>query len=139
MNFFSDSAEKTLKIGVDLAKSLHGSEILLLGGDLGAGKTVLTKGIAKGLGIVEPITSPTFTIMNMYEGRLKLYHYDAYRLASADEAICAGLAEFLGEKDAVCVVEWFQNIDNLFRGLKIRTVNITYLSENEREIQIDDE
>ena len=84
------------ELGEKLAASLGGGDVLLLTGELGAGKTVLCKGLAKGFGITAPVTSPTFTIMNEYcDGRVKFCHFDAYRLDSADEAVGAGLTDFI--------------------------------------------
>ena len=97
MKFLSDGEETTLSFAEKFASSLKGGEIILLDGRLGAGKTVFVKGIAKGLDIDEEVTSPTFTLMNEYQGRLSLVHMDVYRLKSALEAYEAGLTEYFGE------------------------------------------
>lgn len=91
--------------GYRLGCLLKGGEVITLNGDLGAGKTSLTKAIARGLGIEEHITSPTFTIVNEYEGRLKLYHFDVYRLESPEEMYDLGYEEYF-YSDGVSVVEW---------------------------------
>ena len=134
-NVVTNSENETFKLGEKLGKKLLGGEIILLTGDLGAGKTVFARGIASGLGIKDEIVSPTFTLMNCYEGRLKLYHYDAYRLSSAEEAEERGLTEFFGEKGSVCVIEWPQNIDGAING---DTINITIknIDENRREVSV---
>lgn len=104
--------EETKKIGYDLAKDAKAGAIYCLSGDLGVGKTVFTKGFAEGLGINEHITSPTFTIVNEYEGRLPFYHFDVYRIGDPDEMYDIGYEEyFFGE--GVCLIEWAELIDEL--------------------------
>ena len=106
--YIIDSPEKMHALGKEIAGKLTGGEVFLLSGDLGAGKTVLTKGIARGLGVKDEVTSPTFAIHNEYQGRLKLEHFDFYRLESAEEARILGLEEILGAKDSVSVCEWWK-------------------------------
>lgn len=129
------SEKGTYRLGVKLGRKLVGGEIILLSGELGAGKTVFTKGIAKGLGIEENIVSPTFTLMNCYEGRLKLYHYDAYRLSGGEEAEERGLTEYFGTKDGVCVIEWYEKIAEVIPEGSI-TVTISYKDEKSREVTV---
>lgn len=100
-----NSLEEMEDFGYKLGCLFEGGEVVTLNGDLGAGKTTLTKSIARGLGIEEHITSPTFTIVNEYEGRLKLYHFDVYRLESPDEMYDLGYEEYF-YSDGVSVVEW---------------------------------
>ena len=107
------SADQTLKLGEIIGKSLEPGNIIALTGDLGAGKTVLVKGIAKGLGVEDEPNSPTFVIMNEYEGRIPLYHFDLYRLSSADELFGIGYEEFFFG-DGVTAVEWADKIDEVF-------------------------
>ena len=111
-------------LGKKIASKLVGGEVILLTGELGAGKTVFSKGLAKGLGITAPVVSPTFTIMNEYFGNIKFCHFDAYRLVDSDEAYAAGLGDFIGDKDTVCAVEWWENIKDMFDGLKTIHVRI---------------
>ncbi len=100
------SPAETRALGEKLAHLLLPGDVLLLWGDLGAGKSELTRGIAKGLGITGPISSPSFTIMNVYdEGRIPLYHFDWYRLQSSEELYEMGMDEYLGG-DGVAVIEW---------------------------------
>ena len=100
------SAAETRALGEKLAGRLQPGDVLLLEGDLGAGKSELTRGIAKGLGVTETVTSPSFTILNVYEGgRLRMYHFDWYRLQGAGEIWEAGLDEYLGQ-DGVTLIEW---------------------------------
>ena len=100
------SAEETRALGKRLAGRLQPGDVLLLEGDLGAGKSELTRGIAGGLGVTETVTSPSFTILNVYEsGRCPLYHFDWYRLESSEELYELGMDEYLGG-DGIAVVEW---------------------------------
>lgn len=101
--YISKSLEETQKIAIKFAESLKSGDIVLLSGDLGAGKTQFTKGIAKGLGIEDVVPSPTFTIMNSFGG--KLFHFDLYRLKSFDELLAVGAEEFL-YSDGISVLEW---------------------------------
>ncbi|MBR6954212.1 MAG: tRNA (adenosine(37)-N6)-threonylcarbamoyltransferase complex ATPase subunit type 1 TsaE [Clostridia bacterium] len=106
MPMVTRSPEETRRLGAALAASLQAGDVLLLLGDLGAGKSEFTRGIARGLGIGGPIASPSFTILNLYEeGRLPLCHFDWYRLSGAEELWDMGLEEYLGG-DSVAVVEW---------------------------------
>lgn len=125
------------KLGKNLAKALCGGDIILLTGELGAGKTVLCKGIAKGLGIDAPVVSPTFTLMNEYFGRVKFCHFDAYRLQDADEASAAGLTDFIGNEECVCAVEWWENIAPLFDGYSVIKITIKKRDDNCRELTIE--
>lgn len=104
--FFSTSAEETIGLGEALGRVLGPTDVLVLTGDLGAGKTQLTKGVARGMGVTDDVTSPTFTIEMVYEGsRMPLYHFDLYRLNSADQLEDTGLFDVLGA-DGPCLIEW---------------------------------
>ena len=105
--------EETKQFGFELGKNAKSGDIYCLDGDLGVGKTIFTQGFAKGLGVEdEYITSPTFTIINEYEGRRKLYHFDVYRIGSLEEMDDTGYEDyFFG--DGVCLVEWAKLIDEL--------------------------
>lgn len=112
MEFIVDSVDKTINIGKKIGLLINSGDIICLNGDLGSGKTHLTKGIAKGLGIVDNITSPTFTIVNEYEGRIKLYHFDVYRVNDPDEISDIGFDEYIfGE--GVSVIEWSNYINEI--------------------------
>lgn len=108
--FITHSPEQTEEVGRALAEKLNGGETLVLRGNLGSGKTRLTKGIAKGLGVSELVTSPTFTIQNVYTGRLKLYHFDMYRICDPLELEEIGYYEAIDDPNGVCVIEWAENI-----------------------------
>ena len=99
------SAEETLALGRELAAALRPGDVIALSGMLGAGKTTLVKGVAAGLGVTEPVTSPTFTLIQEYEGRLPLYHIDLYRIKAEDELQELGLEEYLYGR-GVTLIEW---------------------------------
>jgi tRNA threonylcarbamoyladenosine biosynthesis protein TsaE len=105
--FVTRSAEETFVLAYGIGETLHHSTVFLLQGELGAGKTVFAKGIAAGLDI-DPaeVNSPTFTLVNAHEGRMKLYHLDLYRIESAAEVYGLGLEELLSEPDAIVLIEW---------------------------------
>ena len=117
----------------NFASSLKGGDVILLEGEMGAGKTVFVKGLAKGLGITDEVLSPTYAYMNEY-GDGKLYHYDCYRIESAAQAEGLGLADYF-YAGGVCLVEWSENIAELLPPACIR-VTIEKTGENTREIRI---
>lgn len=127
MEFIIDSVEKTINLGEQLGKLVKPGDIICLNGDLGAGKTHFTKGIARGLGIEDYITSPTFTIVNEYEGRLKLYHFDVYRVNDPDEIYAIGFDEYIFS-EGVSVIEWSTYIDELIPKENL-SINITKLPD----------
>lgn len=128
--FISKSKEQTLAFAAEYAKGLRAGDVVLLDGDMGAGKTVFTKGVAAGLGIEEEVTSPTYAYMNDYDGRL--FHYDCYRIESVEQAERLGLADYF-DMGGICLIEWAQNIAPLLPP-RVKTVTIKKLSEDEREI-----
>lgn len=129
MKIETDSLEKTHIIGSELGKRLFPGMIMTLTGDLGAGKTTLTKSIAKGLGVKEIVNSPTFTIFKIYEsGRLPLYHFDAYRLEDGYEDL--GFEEYL-DSDGVSIVEWAMYMEDILPQERLELV-IDYIDETKR-------
>ena len=128
--FISRSAEDTLNFAKEYAATLNKGDVVLLNGDMGAGKTVFAKGVALGLGIEDEVTSPTYAYMNDYYG--KLYHYDCYRLKSGAQAEGLGLTDYF-YGDGVCLIEWSENIASVLPE-KTRTVSIKKIDENTREI-----
>lgn len=130
------SPARMLALGRHLAKSLEGGDVVLISGELGAGKTVFCKGLAEGLGVTSPVVSPTFTIMNEYSGRAHFCHFDAYRLENADEAYGAGLTDFIGAPDCICAVEWWENVRELFDGCSVVRVIVKKIDEKTREVTI---
>ncbi len=131
----STSPNHTRTMGEKLAHSLEAGDVLVLQGDLGAGKSEFTRGIAKGLGIDGPIPSPSFTIMNVYEdGRIPLYHFDWYRLNSSEELYEMGMDEYL-QGEGVAVIEWPSQCPDAVPGDHLE-VTLTVVDENTRDIQI---
>ena len=120
MEFFTDSPAGTEALGQALAQKLTPGAVIAYRGDLGAGKTAFTRGLARGLGVPERVTSPTFTIVNEYEGgRLPLFHFDMYRLGSADELFDIGWEDYLA-RGGVCAVEWSENVEDALEEDTIR-------------------
>ncbi len=136
--FETHSEEETIQAAKNFAKTLKSGDIVTLNGDLGAGKTAFTKGVALGFGVADSVTSPTFTIVNQYDGTdLTLFHFDAYRLEKVNPDDCDWLDDYLFS-DGVCLIEWAENIkDILPKGHKTVTIekNID-LGENYRKISI---
>ena len=128
--FISKSREDTEKFAEAFAKTLRAGDVVLLDGDMGAGKTVFAKGVAEGLGIQEEVTSPTYAYMNDYDGRL--FHYDCYRIESPEQAEALGLADYF-DMGGICLIEWAQNIAPLLPRT-VKRVKITKLDETRREI-----
>ena len=128
------SAAETRALGEKLAGRLQPGDVLLLEGDLGAGKSELTRGIAKGLGVTETVTSPSFTILNVYEsGRFPLYHFDWYRLESSEELYELGMDEYLGGI-GIALVEWPEQCPDAVPENCLR-IRITATGENSRQIE----
>ncbi len=128
--FVSNSREQTEAFAKEYAKTLRAGDVVLLDGDMGAGKTVFAKGVAEGLGIQEEVTSPTYAYMNDYDGRL--FHYDCYRIESPEQAEALGLADYF-DMGGICLIEWAQNIAPLLPRT-VKRVKITKLDETRREI-----
>ena len=113
MEFEVYSVDETTQLGIKLGRLLNAGDIVCLTGDLGTGKTHITKGIAKGLGITDNITSPTFTIVNEYEGtKLKLNHFDVYRISDPDEIYAIGFDDYIFS-DAISIIEWANYIEEI--------------------------
>ena len=128
--FLSESEESTREFAEKYAATLKPYDVVILDGEMGAGKTAFVKGLAKGLGIKEEVTSPTYAYMNDYDGRL--FHYDCYRIESAEQAERMGLADYF-DMGGICVIEWAQNIAPLLPE-NCKRVTIKKLSGNAREI-----
>jgi len=137
--FISHSPAETRSLGESWGRAAEPGRVFALSGDLGAGKTELVKGIARGLGTATRVHSPTFTLVNEYGGgRLPLFHLDLYRLESPGQIIAAGLEEFL-HPEGVAVVEWAEKIFDLdFKLHDLKKVEIEILGEWERRIVYDD-
>jgi len=122
MEYLSHSVAETERIGEELGRNLKPGAVLAYRGDLGAGKTAFTRGLARGLGYAGRVTSPTFTIVNEYEGRIPLFHFDLYRLDSADDLFAIGWEDYLA-RDGVCAVEWSERAED---ALPEDAVNIRF-------------
>lgn len=130
------SPEETKDMGERIGKSCRGGEVFLLNGDLGAGKTCFTQGLAKGLGIEEDVTSPTFVLHVQYEGgSLELNHFDAYRLAEAESIGDLGFDDFFGYEQGVAIVEWPEVIEDILPRKGAIRVEIESLDETIREFK----
>ena len=132
----SESADETFALGVAVGKEAGEGDVFALSGELGAGKTCFTGGLARGIGVDEnyAITSPTFTLINEYPGRCRFYHFDVYRLNQIDELIDLGYDEYISAK-GVIAIEWAEKIKNALPDDTIK-VNFTYINENKRLIRI---
>ena len=135
MEFITNSPEETEAVGMALGKRLTPGTVIAYQGDLGAGKTAFTRGVACGLGAKESVTSPTYTIVNEYlSGKYPLFHFDMYRLASSDDLFDIGWEDYL-ERGGVCAVEWSENVEDALESPI--WVKLTKLDENTRRITIE--
>lgn len=134
--YITNCARETEELGEKLGRSLTPGTVIAYTGDLGAGKTAFTRGLARGLEIPERITSPTFTIVNEYEGgRLPLFHFDMYRLASSDELFDIGWEDYLA-RNGVCAVEWSENVEDVLEADTVRIDIRRGDSDDQRRITI---
>lgn len=138
MNFIVDNVTDTINIGKQCGEMARPGDIFCVNGDLGTGKTHFTKGFAQGLNINDHITSPTFTIVNEYSGRLKLYHFDVYRVNDPDEIYAIGFDEYIFS-DGVSIIEWSVYINELIpeEHVEINISKIPEQGDNFRNISIE--
>ena len=135
MEYITNSPEETEAVGAALGKILTPGTVIAYQGDLGAGKTAFTRGIARGLGCTDLVTSPTYTIVNEYlGGRLPLFHFDMYRLASSDDLWDIGWEDYL-DRNGVCAVEWSENVEDALENAILVTIHKT--GETSRRIEIE--
>lgn len=135
VKIITHSLEETISLGKRLGKLLRGGDCIAYKGDLGAGKTTLTRGISIGMGLGDEVTSPTFALVNEYRGRkLSLIHFDMYRITSADDLETTGFFDYMDD-DAVLAVEWSENISEELPDNAVE-IDIRRLSDSEREIII---
>ena len=138
--FVSESVDSTYKIAQDFAQTLKNGDIVAFEGGLGAGKTHFTKGIAKGLGIEDSVTSPTFTLINHYQTENEtssiknLYHFDMYRINGYDDFASTGFHDYL-EENGIIIIEWSENIKN-YLPRNIIKIELEIINENTRGIKI---
>ena len=134
MEYITSSPEETEKLGAALGRVIAPGTVIAYSGDLGAGKTAFTRGIARGLGILEPVTSPTYTIVNEYlGGRLPLFHFDMYRLTSSEDLWDIGWEDYL-ERNGICAVEWSENVKDALENPLF--VQIEKLGDTSRRITL---
>ena len=135
MKYIVNSLEETKKVAEELAKSLKMGDVVLLNGDLGAGKTTFTQFVFAYLGVTQVVNSPTFAILKSYSGKFTFHHFDTYRI-STEEAIESGFDEVLNDKNSVIFIEWSENIKALIPN-KVIEINIKRLNDSTREIEIE--
>ena len=135
MKYTTNSPVETEAIGAALGKILPPGSVIAYRGDLGAGKTAFTRGLARGLGCTEIVTSPTYTLVNEYlGGRIPLFHFDMYRLRSSDDLFDIGWDDYL-DRGGICAVEWSENVDDAMEDAI--TITIEKLGEDSRQITIE--
>ena len=135
MEYITNSPSETEAVGAALAQVLQPGTVIAYRGDLGAGKTAFTRGLARGLGVTERVTSPTYTIVNEYlGGRMPLFHFDMYRLGSEGELFDIGWDDYL-ERGGICAVEWSENVWGAMEDAIV--ITITRLDEDTRKIDIE--
>ena len=135
IQYLTNSPAETEAVGAALGRCLQPGTVLAYKGDLGAGKTAFTRGLARGLGVKESVTSPTYTIVNEYlSGRCPLFHFDMYRLGSEDELFDIGWEDYL-ERGGICAVEWSENVWGAMEEAVV--VTISRLGEDTRKIEIE--
>lgn len=132
--FLSKSVKETEEIAQKLSQTLTGTEVIAMFGDLGAGKTAFTRGLAYGLNINDGVSSPTFALVNEYDGKFPVYHFDMYRVSTWDDLYSTGFFDYID--NGILVIEWSENIEEFLPENKIK-ITIHYISENEREIIIE--
>ena len=137
MEFVTHSREETEALGARLADALTGGRVVAFTGDLGAGKTAFVSGMAKALGVEERVTSPTFTIVNEYEGSgLPLFHFDMYRLEGAEDLFDIGWEDYL-DRGGVCAVEWSENVEEAIENDAVRVSIVRGDGDDDRVITIE--
>lgn len=135
MDYITHSPEETESIGSRLGKTIQPGTVIAYRGDLGAGKTAFTRGLARGLGFTDCVTSPTYTIVNEYlGGRLPLFHFDMYRLLSSDDLWDIGWEDYL-DRNGVCAVEWSENVAEAMENAV--TITIEKLDDTSRKITVE--
>jgi tRNA threonylcarbamoyladenosine biosynthesis protein TsaE len=132
LDFISHSEAQTRRLGARLGELLEGGEVVALRGELGTGKTRWVQGMGQGLQVRQPITSPTFTLINEYNGRLMLYHIDLYRIDGTAEAMDFGLENYL-YGDGVCVIEWAERVTEILPATCL-SITLHHLDETKRRI-----
>ena len=133
--FITHSPSETEQVASQFAQQLKPGDVIAYRGGLGVGKTAFTRGLAEGLQVIGEVSSPTFSLVNEYQGKIPLYHFDMYRVESSEDLFTTGYYDYLDEGESILAVEWSENITDSLPEQTIY-VNITPLSESERKIQI---
>jgi len=136
MQMITKSPEETVKLGERMGKAATPGMVIALTGELGAGKTTLVQGIAKGLGVTDYVTSPSFVIISEFKGSIPLCHFDFYRLEGPSQIEELGIDEYFSRKDSVCVIEWAEKLGGLLPDSAAK-VTIEIVSENERKFTVE--
>jgi len=137
-SFISTCEQDTLNFANEFSKSLNKGEIILLNGDLGSGKSVFARGVIRAFGVEKQIPSPTFTIVNEYDGKdCKLYHFDLYRLEEVEEALAIGVDEIFADENSIKLVEWPEKVWQILPK-KVITITIEKIDDNKRKITVED-
>lgn len=134
-SFITNSPKETIEFGQKVGSLLKGGEIIAYKGSMGAGKTTFTRGLCVGMGLEDQVTSPTFALVNEYRGKITLYHFDMYRIMSADDLETTGFYDYISD-DSVLAVEWSENIEGCLPDNTIY-ITIERLDENRRKITIE--
>ena len=139
LTIYSGSPEETFELGEKIGGDLAGGEVLLLSGGLGAGKTLLTKGILHGLDFdVDEVTSPSFALVNLYRAKIDVYHIDLWRIdEAADAAAAVGLHDLLENEDAVFIIEWAEKLKDVYLGPKVIRITLHGDGDDPREITVE--
>lgn len=135
IKIISHCPEETEQIGFNIAQKLSGTEVIALFGGLGMGKTAFTRGFAKGLGVNDGVTSPTFALVNEYSGRYNIYHFDMYRVNTWDDLYSTGFFDYIDT--GILVIEWSENIEGALPDNAIRIKILKGSSDNERIFEIE--
>lgn len=136
MEFFTKSENETRELAKEIAEKLCAGDVILYSGEMGAGKTAFTKGLAEFFGTEEEVTSPTFALVHEYPGRVPIFHFDLYRISGFDDLYAIGFFDYL-DRGGILAVEWSENITGLEDELEnVVMIGIEKLGENERRITV---
>lgn len=136
MKYISNSEDETRRIARQIAERLQADDVILFSGEMGAGKTAFTKGLAEFFGTEEEVSSPTFALVHEYPGRIPIFHFDLYRISGFDDLYAIGFFDYL-DRGGICVIEWSENVPELQNELEnVIKIDISKLSENGREINV---
>ncbi len=136
--YYSSSPEETMNLGYEFAKGLKPGDVVALNGDLGQGKTVFTKGICSYFRVREYVVSPSYALLNVYNGDVTVYHFDIYRLESEDDLYNIGYFEYVNDSNGIVIVEWAENVPQVFEDKNVIHVDITCEQDGRRKITVNE-